>query len=108
MKKPVKRFVGNKRSTGSSSASASKSAKKATNLTLDARAIAQGERFSEQHGKSLSQLVTDLLYALPTTEHQVVRESLLPVVQRLHGVASGGVADRASYRVHLQRKYGGA
>jgi hypothetical protein len=84
--------------------------KKPTNLTLDPDAVARGEEYGRLHGASLSQLVTDLLYALPDlTEELQVRE-LTPAVQRLYGAAAKGsssVDAREQYRSHLARKYGG-
>lgn len=80
--------------------------KKATNLSLDPEALARGERFSQRHGTSVSQLVTRFLYSLPSdADHPLT--NLTPVVQRLYGVAVGGTADRVTYRAHLLEKYRG-
>ena len=88
----------------------SPSRKKATNLTLDPAAVARGEEYGRLHGASLSQLVTDLLYALPDPSEKLQVHELTPAVRRLYGVA-GGAADvsdaREAYRAHLERKYGG-
>lgn len=81
-------------------------AKKPTNLTLDAEAVARGERFGQRHGKSLSQLVTGFLYSLPADDVNDVRSQLTPIVRRLYGVGGGGTADRDAYRDHLLEKYG--
>lgn len=89
-----------------------KSAKRATNLTLDTAAVERGERYGKQQGASLSQLVTDFLYALPDADgpHTVVRESLSPIVRRLHGIAAresnDDGSDRDRYRARLRAKYG--
>lgn len=74
------------------------------NLSLEPEAIARGERYGERHGKNLSQLVNDLLHALPLEGPQSAE--LSPLVRRLLGVAAGSDADRESYRNHLSRKYG--
>jgi hypothetical protein len=87
-----------------------KSGKKATNLTLDPEAVARGERFSRLHGTSVSQLVTRFLYSLPAAvdaDTGLSLANLMPVVQRLYGVAAGGTADRATYREYLFEKYRG-
>ena len=87
-----------------------KQGKKATNLTLDQEALARGERFSRQHGTSVSQLVTRFLYSLPSevdADAKAVPNGLTTVVQRLYGAAAGGKADRAMYRAHLLEKYRG-
>ena len=90
-------------------APAARRTKRATNLTLDPAAVARGERFGARHGKSLSQLVNDLLSALPGSEQtdEVDPADLAPAVRRLFGVAAGGSTDRQAYRDHLIRKYGG-
>ena len=88
---------------------AKKSAKKATNLTLDPEAVARGDRFGQRHGISLSQLVTSFLYGLPVEEPIDALADLSPPVRRLYGMAakgSGRALDRAAYRAHLSQKYG--
>lgn len=88
----------------------SKPPKRPTNLTLDAEAIARGERFSARHGTSLSQLVTRFLHALPAdegTERPLAKRALTPPVRRLYGIAGGGATDRDAYRARLVEKYGG-
>lgn len=74
------------------------------NLLLDADAIARGERYSRRHATNLSRLVGDFLRSLPLGETSRPRS---PIVKRLRGVAAGGKAERAAYRAHLHRKYGG-
>lgn len=83
-----------------------KSNKRATNLTIDAEAVARGERFGELHRTSLSQLVTRFLYSLPSGEEGGEIAGLTAPVRRLYGAAAGGKADRAAYRAHLVEKYG--
>lgn len=72
------------------------------NLSLDRKAVERGERYSEPHGTSLSQLVSDLLSRLPLEEAQ---QELTPTVRRLLGVASGKT-DEADYHDYLVEKYG--
>jgi hypothetical protein len=74
------------------------------NLSLEPEAIERGERYGARHGKNLSQLVNDLLHALPLD--RPAPAELSPVVGRLLGVAAGSEADRKTYREHLSRKYG--
>src|SRR6059058_5895500 len=86
-----------------------KSAKKATNLTLDPEAVARGDRFGQRHGISLSQLVTSFLYGLPGEGPSDALADLSPPVRRLYGLAAGGpraTVDRDTYRAHLVAKYG--
>ena len=84
---------------------ASRATKKATNLTLDPEAIANGERFGRLHGTSLSQLVNRLLLALPGAM-EVEPTLRTPAVRRLYGAAAGAAASRDDYREHLASKYG--
>lgn len=81
-----------------------KTRKAPKNLSLDPDAVARGERYSRRHGTSLSRLVDDFLRSLPM---EAEGEPLAPVVRRLRGAAAGGKTDRAAYRGHLVRKYGG-
>jgi hypothetical protein len=74
------------------------------NLSLEPDAIRRGERYGARHGKNLSQLVNDLLHALPLDPPEA--SALSPLVRRLLGVGAGATADRESYRKHLSRKYG--
>ena len=83
--------------------------KKPTDLTLDPEAVARGEEYGRLHGASLSQLVPDLLYALPEPAENLQVRELSPAVRRLYGVAATrkAVDARGEYRAHLDRKYGG-
>jgi hypothetical protein len=72
-------------------------------LSLDAQAVERGERYSELHSTSLSQLVSDFLSRLPLDEEGQEQE-LTPTVQRLLGVAKGG-PDEADYHEYLFQKY---
>lgn len=72
------------------------------NLSLDPDAVERGERYSELHSTSLSQLVSDFLSRLPLDEE---KQRLTPTVRRLLGVASGEV-DEDDYKDYLAEKYG--
>ncbi|HEX8832505.1 MAG TPA: DUF6364 family protein [Longimicrobium sp.] len=72
------------------------------NLSLDPAAVERGERYSERHAKSLSQVVSDFLMRLPLEEEE---SDLTPAVRRLVGIAKGG-ADEEDYHRHLVEKYG--
>lgn len=75
------------------------------NLSLEPDAIARGERYGRRHGTSLSCLVSNFLRSLPLEAGAA--EDLSPVVRRLRGLAAAGRIDRAAYREHLYKKYGG-
>lgn len=77
-------------------------AKVTKNLSLDPRAVERGERYSEQHSTSLSQLVSDLLMRLPLSDE---KRELPPTVRRLLGAAAGST-DEEDYRGYLTEKYG--
>ncbi len=79
------------------------STRKPRNLSLDDEAISRGERYSKQHGTSISRLVGDFLRSLPL---DAPRGPTSPLVRRLVGVAAGKKGEAASHRVHLLRKYG--
>lgn len=76
------------------------------NLTVDRAAIERARRYSERHGTSISQLVSDFLSSLPLDPGQDGDPTLTPRVRRLVGIGAGD-ADRESYRRHLLEKYGG-
>lgn len=80
--------------------------KRATNLTLDPAAVSRGERFGEQHGTSLSQLVTRFLLALGDEDDRAPMTDLTPSVRRLYGAAASGGVDRRMYLEYLHEKYG--
>ncbi len=71
-------------------------------LSLDAKAVERGERYSEINSTSLSQLVSDFLMRLPVDQDE---PDLPPVVRRLLGVAKGNT-DESDYREYLFEKYG--
>jgi hypothetical protein len=71
------------------------------NLSLDPEAVRRGEKYSERHSTSVSQLVSDFLSGLPAEGDGV---NLAPAVGRLLGLARGG--GEAAYRKYLEKKYG--
>lgn len=77
--------------------------KRSKNLSLDPDAIRRGERYSELHGTSVSQLVNNFLASLPL-EREKRDRPLSPAVRRLLGIGSGatGVED---YHRYLMEKY---
>lgn len=77
--------------------------KQSLNLTVDRISIERGQRYSQQHGVSISKLVDDFLAHLPVDEAPA--DSLTPDVRSLIGIGAGE-ADRESYRKHLMEKYG--
>lgn len=79
------------------------STKKPRNLSLDDEAFSRGERYSKQHGTSISRLVGDFLRALPL-DGPLGPTS--PVVRRLLGVAAGKKGEGANHRAHILKKYG--
>lgn len=88
--------------------------KRRTNLTVDPDAARRGESFALRQGSSLSQLVTNLLHALPAADmpERTNAAAFAPIVQRLLGVArpplAEGAPDHGAYREHLMDKYGTA
>lgn len=80
-------------------------AKVSKNLFLDAVAVERGERYSAQHGTTLSRLVSDFLARLP---EDTAAPDLSPTVRRLLGIAAGegGPDARDDYRNALWAKYG--
>jgi hypothetical protein len=61
-------------------------AKLSKNLSLDPEAVRRGERFSELHQTSISQLVNNFLSNLPVESEEHDR-TLSPAVRRLLDVA---------------------
>lgn len=72
------------------------------NLSLDRAAVERGERYSERHATSLSQLVSDLLLRLPADDEEA---ELTPTVRRLLGIGKGD-GDEEDYQRHLLDRYG--
>ena len=72
------------------------------NLSLDPAAVERGERYSELHSTSLSQVVSDLLMRLPLDDGG---SELTPTVRRLLGIAKGGTGEE-DYHQYLLDKYG--
>lgn len=83
--------------------------KRPTNLTLSAEALAKAEQAALARGTSISQLVDDLLNALPAPADADARSSLARPVRRLLGAArdaSDPSRGRPAYREFLYEKYG--
>jgi hypothetical protein len=78
-------------------------AKQSMNLSLDPEAVSRGQRYSELHGTSVSQLVNRFLSSLPLEDESEFH--LPPVVSRLVGIVSDKDAVK-HYREHLAEKYG--
>lgn len=72
------------------------------NLSLDPAAVERGERYSEIHSTSLSQVVSDLLMRLPIDDGEA---ELTPTVRRLLGIAKGGAGEE-DYHQYLLDKHG--
>lgn len=77
--------------------------KRSLNLTVERDSLERGQHYSRRHGVSISRLVDDFLAHLPLEEDST--DSITPEVRSLIGIGTGNV-DRASYREHLQEKYG--
>lgn len=77
--------------------------KQSLNLSVERESLERGQRYSRQHGVSISKLVDDFLAHLPVTGE--VADSLPPDVRSLIGIGAGE-ADQESYRRHLRQKYG--
>ncbi len=72
-------------------------------LTVDETVVARAHAYSEVHGTSISQLVTDFLTSLPRMgdeQHAVYT----PTVRRLLGLLPSETA-LDDYRRHLDEKY---
>lgn len=80
--------------------------KRPTNLTLSLEALANAERAAAERGTSISQLVDDLLTALPVFGDSHELDRLAPSVRRLLGVARGAGEGAEDRREFLYRKYG--
>jgi hypothetical protein len=76
--------------------------KQSLNLTVERESLERGQRYSQQHGVSISSLVDDFLAHLPVEGESA--DSLPADVRSLVGIGAGK-ADQASYRKHLQKKY---
>jgi hypothetical protein len=79
-----------------------------TKLTLRIQAplVRAAKKYSKNHGKSLSQLVSDYLYlvtggTLPMHD----MEPMPPLARSLKGILKGKKLDEADYKKHLKDKY---
>ena len=84
-------------------------------LRLEDQLIAEAKRYSKQHGKSLSQLVTDYFLNLKqrdtdslgqqSNESNTKASGLPPITSALKGVLASAVVDEADYYKYLEDKY---
>ncbi len=89
-------------------------------LRLEDHLIADAKRYSKQHGKSLSQLVTDYFLNIKqrdsySSNHESLDQqptlamtkamSLPPITSALKGVLASAVVDEADYYQYLEDKY---
>lgn len=73
-------------------------------LRLDDRLIEKAKRYSEQSGKSVSQLVAD--YFTLIEEHGPLSGAeLTPRVRAMIGSLKGATATEEDYRRHLEEKH---
>lgn len=77
--------------------------KQSLNLSIERESLERGQRYSRQHGVSISSLVDDFLAHLPVEGGPA--DSLPPDVRSLIGIGAGE-ADPASYRKHVRKKHG--
>ena len=77
--------------------------KQSLNLSVERASLEKGQRYSQKHGVSISQLVDDFLAHLPLEGESA--DSLTPDVRSLIGVGAGKT-NLKSYRKHLREKYG--
>jgi hypothetical protein len=68
------------------------------NLLLDIAALNRGEEYCEQHGTTLSRLVEDFLFALPSGW---ASKATSPIVQRIADSADYGRSRTDAYREYL-------
>ncbi|MBC7750947.1 MAG: antitoxin [Candidatus Saccharibacteria bacterium] len=84
-------------------------------LRLEDQLIAEAKRYSKQHGKSLSQLVTDYFLNLKQRDTDSLGQQsnvsntkasgLPPITSALKGVLASAVVDEADYYKYLEDKY---
>lgn len=73
-------------------------------LRLDERLIERAKRYSDQSGKSVSQLVADY-FALIETDEPIAGTELTPRVRAMIGSLKGATVTEEDYRRHLEEKY---
>lgn len=85
-------------------------------LRLEDQLIVEAKRYSKQHGKSLSQLVSDYFLNLKQrdtdlpNQHQTARinsksPTTPPITSALRGVLGSAPVDEADYHQYLEDKY---
>ncbi len=77
-----------------------------TKLTvkIDTEVAMSARRYSERRGRSLDQLVADLLKSVSSAERESAA-SLTPIVCELKGALKGKRLHVADYRRHLEDKH---
>ncbi len=73
-------------------------------LRLDAELIMLAKSYSQETGKSLSQIVADY-FARLTAKPVEDDAAITPLVQSLRGSLRGAEIDEDDYRRHLEEKY---
>ncbi len=89
-------------------------------LRLEDHLIAEAKRYSKEHGKSLSQLVTDYFMNIKQRDSNSLNHgsfdqqpnlsntnpmNLPPITSALKGVLASAVVDEADYYQYLEDKY---
>lgn len=72
-------------------------------LQIDKDLLERAKAFSEKTGKSISEVVSDLLERLP--KDLTGPRSLTPVVSSLRGILRGSGLSEEDYRRHLEAKH---
>ena len=71
-------------------------------LRLEDALIHQAKSYAKQHGKSLSQVVTDYFKLLTK---KMDGTEIPPITQSLIGIMDSGDVDIEDYKRHLEEKY---
>ncbi|MBI2192902.1 MAG: antitoxin [Planctomycetes bacterium] len=74
-------------------------------LRLESRLIEAAKAFAKEHGKSLSQIVSDYFASLTGDRDQRAEDELTPIVRALKGTLRGTGMRVDNYRQHLEKKH---
>lgn len=74
-------------------------------LQLDDKLIQQAQEFAKQHGKSISQLVTDYITGLAIREDERFSQQLPPITRSLLGSLRDMELDDQDYKSYIEQKY---